>query len=157
MDLKEFLEQVASEVNGDFTFAFKLLGFFVFISQEGSESLLTGNMISQRTYYRWLEIVQRAGWGDLLADARLRQVLQEYLWKRFAGLPIDQARERVLKVVEDLIADTETPSLQGKCRQESAAVKDERSETKGRESKTSVLDGGATGGNLGEAMAPNVG
>jgi len=39
MDLKEFLEQVASEVNGDFTFAFKLLGFFVFISQEGSERI----------------------------------------------------------------------------------------------------------------------
>jgi hypothetical protein len=157
MDLREFLEQVASEVNNDFTFAFKLLGFFVFISQEGSEALLTGDMISQRTYYRWMEIVQRAGWGDLLADARLRQVIQEYLWKRFAGLPIDQARERVLRVVEDFIADTETPSLQGNCCQASAAVKGERSETKGRESKTSVLDGGATGSNLGEAMAPNVG
>jgi hypothetical protein len=156
MDIREFLEQVASEVNGDFTFAFKLLGFFVFISQEGSESLLTGNMISQRTYYRWMEIVQRAGWGDLLADARLRQVLREYLWKRFAGLPIDQARERVLRVVEDFIADTEAPSLRAKYRQESAAVKGERSETGGRESKTSVLDGGATGGSLGKAMAPNI-
>ena len=156
MDLREFLEQVASEVNNDFTFAFKLLGFFVFISQEGSEALLTGDMISQRTYYRWMEIVRRAGWGDLLADARLRQVLQDYIWKRFAGLPIDQARERVLRVVEDFIADTEAPSLRAKYRQESAAVKGEQSETEGRESKTSVLDGGATGGSLGKAMAPNV-
>jgi len=156
MDLKEFLEQVASEVNGDFTFAFKLLGFVVYIAQEGSESLLTGNMISQRTYYRWMELVQRAGWGDLLADARLRQVIQEYLWKRFAGLPIDQARERVLRVVENLIAETEVPSLQVNRRQESAAVQGERSETEGRESTTSALDGGAPGGRPGKAMAPNV-
>jgi len=156
MDLNEFIEQVAFEVNGDFTIAFKLLGFFVFISQEGSETLIYKRMISQRTYYRWLHILEAAGWGDLLADARLRQVLQEYLWKRFAGLPIDQARERVLRMVGEFISDTEVPSLQGKCCQASAAVKGERSETKGRESKTSVLDGGATGGSLGKAMAPNV-
>ena len=156
MDIKEFIEQIASEVNGDFTFAFKLLGFFVFISQEGCESILSKRMISRRTYYRWLSIIDAAGWGDLLADARLRQVLQEYLWKRFAGLPIDQARERVLRVVGDFIADTEVPSLRANYRQESAAVKGERSETEGRESKTSVLDGGATGGSLGKAMAPNV-
>jgi 2-polyprenyl-3-methyl-5-hydroxy-6-metoxy-1,4-benzoquinol methylase len=58
-------------------------------------------------------------------------------------------------VVEDFIADTEASSLRAKYRQESAAVKGERSETEGRESKTSVLDGGATGGSLGKAMAPN--
>ena len=153
-EVKEFIDQIVEEAQGDYPSAFKLLGFVVYIAQEGSESLLSGKMISQRTYYRWMEMVQRAGWGDLLADARLRQVLQEYLWKRFAGLPIDQARERVLRVVGNLISETEAPSLQGKCRQASAAVKGERSETKGRESKTSVLDGGATGGNLGKAMAP---
>jgi hypothetical protein len=131
-----------------------MLGFVVYIAQEGSDSLLSGTMISQRTYYRWLNLVQRAGWGDLLADARLRQVLQEYLWKRFAGLPIDQARERVLRVVENLIAETEVPSLQVNRRQESAAVQGERSETEGRESTTSALDGGATGGSLRKAMAP---
>ena len=155
-EVKEFLDQVVEEAQGDYPSAFKLLGFVVYIAQEGSESLLSGKMISRRTYYRWLELVQRAGWGDLLADARLRQVLQEYLWKRFAGLPIDQARERVLRVVGDFIADTEAPSLRAKYRQESAAVKGEQSETEGRESKTSVLDGGATGGSLGKAMAPNV-
>ena len=100
--------------------------------------------------------MRRAGWGERLAGARLRQVLQEYLWKRFAGLPIDQARERVLRVVGDFIADTEAPSLRAKYRQESAAVKGERRETEGRESQTSVLDGGATGGSLRKAMAPNV-
>ncbi len=155
MDVNDFINQIAEETNDDYPQAFKLLGFVVYVAQEGSESLLTGKMISQRTYYRWLGLVQRAGWGDLLADARLRQVLQEYLWKRFAGLPIDQARE-VLRVVGDFIADTEAPSLRAKYRQESAAVKGEQSETKGRESKTSVLDSGATGGNLGKAMAPNV-
>jgi len=154
-EVKEFLHQVAEEAKGDYPTAFKLLGLVVYVAQEGSESLLTGKMISQRTYYRWMEIVQRAGGGDLLADARLRQVLQEYLWKRFAGLPIDQARERVLRVVGDFIADTEASSLQGKYCQASAAVKGERSETGGRESKTSVLDGGATGSNLGKAMTPN--
>ena len=106
-EVKEFLDQVVEEAQGDYPSAFKLLGFVVYVAQEGSESLLTEKMISQRTYYRWLGLVQRAGWGDLLADARLRQVLQEYLWKRFAGLPIDQARERVLRVVGDFIADTE--------------------------------------------------
>lgn len=156
MNVSEFITQIAETSNDDYPHAFKLLGFVVYVAQEGSESLLSGKMISQRTYYRWLELVQRAGWGDLLADARLRQVLQEYLWKRFAGLPIDQARERVLRVVGDFIADTEAPSLRAKYRHESAAVKGEQSETEGRESKTSVLDGGATGGSLGKAMAPNV-
>ena len=156
MDVSEFITQIAEASNDDYPQAFKLLGFVVYVAQEGGESLLSGKMISQRTYYRWMEIVHRAGWGDLLADARLRQVLQEYLWKRFAGLPIDQARERVLRVVGDFIADTEAPSLRGKCCQASAAVKGERSETEGRESKTSALDGGATGGNLRKARAPNV-
>ena len=41
-------------------------------------------------------------------------------------------------------------------RQESAAVNGERSETEGRELKKSVIDGGATGGSLRKAMAPNV-
>jgi len=153
-EAKEFIHQIAEEAKGDYPIAFKILGLVVYVAQEGSESLLTGKMISQRTYYRWMEIVQRAGWGDLLADARLRQVLKEYLWKRFAGLPIDQARERVLRVVGDFIADTEAPSLRAKYRQGSAAVKGEQSETEGRESKTSVLDGGATGGSLEKAMAP---
>ncbi len=155
--VKEFLDQVAEEAQGDYPIAFKLLGLVVYVAQEGSDSLLSGELISQRTYYRWLEMVQRAGWGDLLADARLRQVLQEYLWKRFAGLPIHQARERLLRVVGNLISETEAPSLQAKRRQESVAVKGERSETEGHESKTSALDGDVTGGRLVKAMAQNVG
>jgi len=156
LNCRAFVDEVGEIADGNYAMGFKLLGFIVFMTQEGADPLLSGKLISQRTYHRWMDLINRAGWGDLLADARLRQVLQEYIWKRFAGLPIDQARERVLRVVGDFIADTEAPSLRAKYRQESAAVKGEQSETEGRESKTSVLDGGATGGSLGKAMAPNV-
>jgi len=150
LNCRAFVDEVGEIADGNYAMGFKLLGFIVFMTQEGADPLLSGKLISQRTYHRWMDLINRAGWGDLLADARLRQVLQEYIWKRFAGLPIDQARERVLRVVGDFIADTEAPSLRAKYR------KGEQSETEGRESKTSVLDGGATGGSLGKAMAPNV-
>ena len=63
VNVKKFVDEIAEETKGDYASAFKLLGFVIYVAQQGSDSLLTGEMISQRTYYRWLEIVQRAGWG----------------------------------------------------------------------------------------------
>lgn len=147
-EIEEFLHQVAKQAQGDYSIAFKLLGLVVYVAQEGSDALLTGKMISLRTYYRWLEMVKHAGWGDLLADARLRQVIQDYIWKRFAGLPIDQARDRVLRVVTDLVSETEARSINANCCQASAAVKDM---AEGREAEPSALEVGAHACSLGEA------
>jgi hypothetical protein len=154
LDCGQFIKEVGMICGGDYPAAFKLLGFVVYVAQEGNDYLLTGNMISQRTYYRWIEIVKRAGWGDLLADARLRQTIKDYLWSRFAGLPIERARRQVLESVDLIISESEAPSLQAIGRQASDAVKGERSESGGREAKPSALDGGANGGSLGEATAP---
>ena len=155
-DVREFIDQITEAKEGDYAIAFKLLGFVVYIAQEGSDSLLTGNMISQRTYYRWLEIVKRAGWGDLLADARLRHVIKEYLHQKFSGLPIKNARMKVMEAVASMVGEVKAPSLQAKSRQASDAVKGERSESEGHEAQPSALDGDATGGSMKKAMAPNV-
>jgi len=141
---------------GKYSFSFKLLGFMVYVAQEGNERLLSGSLISQKTYYRWMDLISQAGWGELVADARLRNTIQDYLWSRFAGLPIARARRQVIKAVDLIISESEAPSLQAIGRQESGAVKGERSETEGREAKPSALDGDATGGRLEKAMAPNV-
>ena len=61
MNVKRFIDELSKETGGDFPIAFKLLGFVIYVAQEGSDSLLTGEMISQRTYYRWFEMVKRAG------------------------------------------------------------------------------------------------
>ena len=45
MDVDEFITQIAEISNDDYPQAFKLLGFVVYIAQEGTECLLTGKMI----------------------------------------------------------------------------------------------------------------
>ena len=110
MDVNQFIQETAEALNGDYPQAFKLLGFVVYVAEAGGDQLLTGDLISRQTYFRWMEIVKRAGWGDLLADARLRQALQEYLWQRFEGLPIETARAKVLIAVKDAIAQTTQPN-----------------------------------------------
>jgi hypothetical protein len=154
MDVNDFVTQIAEASNDDFPQAFKLLGFVVFLTQEGHEEIIARNMISQRTYIRWMDVIQKAGWGDLVADARLRQVVQEYLWKRFEGLPIDLAREKLLNVISDMVCNPSAPALKAKSRQASDAVKGERSEAEGREGMSSALDGGADGGSLEKLTAP---
>jgi len=141
METQKFIEDVAITAKGDYTLAFKLLGFVVFVAQEGDTSLLSGSMISPRTYYRWLEQVQKAGYGDLLADARMRQALKEYCWQKFAGLPIHSARSQTLAAIRDLITEVEAPTLQASSRQGSETVKGLRSRSEGREAKLSALDG----------------
>lgn len=151
---REFVYQIASEMDGDYPLAFKLLGFVVFLTEEGIDELLSGDLISPRTYERWMNVIDRAGWGDLLADARLRKELQDYLWKRYAGLPITRTRKETLSNVRNFLDEVKALPLQAQSRQASEAVKGERSETEGREAQTSALDGGADGGSLSGEGAP---
>lgn len=157
MEVRKFVDQVAAEMDGDYPLAFKLLGFVVFIAEEGNDALQSGDLISPRTYSRWMSVIDRAGWGDLVADARLRKELEDYLWSRFAGLPLNVAREQTINTVRTFLADSEARSPKAFTRQVSAGVKGERSKTEGREAMPSALDAGAIGGSLDEATAPNKG
>ena len=103
-----------------------------------------------------MNIVQKAGWGDLVADVRLRKVVQEYVWKRFAGLPIKVAREKILALVTDIVSDSKERSLQAIGHQSRAGVKGEFNESGGSEAKPSALDGGADGGSLRRKGMPKV-
>ncbi|MBN2556131.1 MAG: hypothetical protein JXA97_09370 [Anaerolineales bacterium] len=136
MDVNQFIQDAAQAAKGDYAQAFKLLGFVVYVAEAGGDQLLTGDLISRQTYFRWMEIVKRAGWGDLLADARLRQALQEYLWQRFEGLPIETARAKVLTAVKDAIAQTTQPNRTPKITANRCAASEEvkggRSPAEGR-------------------------
>jgi len=156
LEVKQFLHQVADQTQGDYPIAFKLLGFVVYFAQEGSDTFLSGEMISPRTYHRWMRLVDQAGWGDLVADARLRKELQDYMWKRFAGLPVSQARQEIINTVRSLVTDEKAQSLQATSRQVSETVNGERSESVGREAQPNALDGRTAGGSLSEATAPVV-
>jgi hypothetical protein len=154
LNVTEFVEKVAEVNGGDYPGAFKLLGFAFFIVESGSEGLLANGRVSQKTMVRWIENIEKAGWGDIVSDARMRLVVQDYLWRRFAGLPIRLAREKVRDIVAEIISKTEEQPPQAVSRQESDAVKGERSECEARKAQPSALDGRATGGSLGGAAAP---
>ena len=110
MNVDKFIQDAAQAAKGDYAQAFKLLGFVVYVGEEGGDELLTGDLISRQTYFRWLDAIKRAGWGDLLADARLRHVIHEYLWQRFEGLPNEDARAKVLHAVNDALAQLTEPN-----------------------------------------------
>ena len=78
----------------------------------------------------------------------MRQLVSEYIFSRFAGLPIPQARNRVEEVVGSIVGEFEAFPLKAESRQESEAVKGERSETTDHEAKRSALNGRADGGSL---------
>jgi hypothetical protein len=67
---KKFIQDVASVSEGDYSAGFEMLGFELFVSQCGPKPLLAGQMVSTRTYFRWVETIKAAGWGRLLADVR---------------------------------------------------------------------------------------
>lgn len=79
---QQFLDDVAAVADGDYAASFKMLGFVLYVSEFGGEKLLSGDLVSPRTYYRWVDLVNSAGWGDLLADIRLEQALSEYVTTR---------------------------------------------------------------------------
>ena len=75
---QQFLDDVAQVSDGDYATAFKMLGFVQYVSEVGADAFLSGELVSPRTYYRWIETVKAAGWQGLLADVRLTQALREY-------------------------------------------------------------------------------
>jgi hypothetical protein len=154
MKAKEIVDSVVESSVGDYSMAFKLLGFLSFLAEEGSGPFLAGNVLTPRTYHRWLENLRQSGLEALALDVRLRQLVREYTHSRFAGLPIDKARSKVLDTVCSIIGEEEALPLQAQSRQASEAVKSERSETEGREAQPSALDGGADGGSLSGVGAP---
>ena len=81
-DWRQFLDDVAAVADGDYAASFKMLGFVLYVSEFGAEKLLSGALVSPRTYYRWVDVVNSAGWGDLLADIRFEQALLEYVSTR---------------------------------------------------------------------------
>jgi hypothetical protein len=154
MKAREIVKSVVASSEGDYTLAFKLLGFLVFLAEEGSDPFLSGEVLSPRTYHRWVEGLRKAELEGFALDARMRQLVSEYVQSRFAGLPIPQARMRVMEAVGSMVEEPEARSPQATGRQASAAVK---GLAEGREAKPSALDSYADGGSLGEATAPMVG
>jgi hypothetical protein len=122
LNVLRFVDEIAEITNDDYPSALKPLGFMIFISQEGHQTLIAQNHISERTYHRWMEIIRRAGWGDLLSDARLRQAVSETIWQRVSGLPIDKSRKKVLHAIQAIVADIEPRSPQAIRRQASDAA-----------------------------------
>jgi hypothetical protein len=149
------VNSIVSEGIGDYSIAFKLLGFLVYLAEEGPESFLAGSVLSPRTYYRWIEALRSAGLEELALDARMRELVRDYVWMRFGGLPIHKTRANVLEVVGSMIGEEEARSLQAISRQSSARVQGKRSEAVGREAEPSALDANADGGSMREATAPS--
>lgn len=79
LQYRQFLSDVAQVADGDYATGFKMLGFVLFVAENGDEDLLSGSMVSLRTYYRWLETIKAAGWQSLLAELRLSQAIREYV------------------------------------------------------------------------------
>jgi hypothetical protein len=99
LDQEKFLREVAQVSGGNYTTAFKLLGFVTYVSEYGADRLLSGSMVSLRTYYRWGEIIKAAGWESLLSDVRFDQALREYI-SSLEGQP-DVVRQTVLSKLEE--------------------------------------------------------
>jgi len=149
--VREFLRDTAQASGDDYATAFKLLGLVVFVAQEGIDPLLSGRLISPRTFHRWADSLKTAGWGDLLTEARLRLAVRDFVKDRLGGLPPALARERVVEAARVAAESEEALSPQAVGRQASDAVK---GLAEGREAKPSALDGVAAGGSLREATAP---
>jgi hypothetical protein len=108
--LRELVEDVARVADGDYPTGFKMLGFVLYVSEHGAEELLSGAMVSPRTYYRWVDTVKTAGWDSVLADVRFKQALREYV----TGLKgrSSEARNTVLGKLNEVLAG-ETVSATG--------------------------------------------
>lgn len=153
MKSREFVDKAVLVLSGDYIRAFKLLGFVLYLAEEGPEPFLSGRVMSPRTYNRWIDELRECDLDGFALDARLRQLVNEYLWKRFGGLPIPLAREKVLDAVGVMIGEKDALSLQAISRQLGERVKGEHSEAEGRETKANALDAGADGGSLRQATA----
>ena len=77
MEIRQFVDCVALETEGDYSQAFKLLGFVPFLTEEGPDIFLSGEILSPRTYHRWVEKLRKAGLGGFALDARMRKLVSE--------------------------------------------------------------------------------
>ncbi|MCH8093414.1 MAG: hypothetical protein IH953_02360 [Chloroflexi bacterium] len=150
---KEFVEQAAIGLSDDYVRAFKLLGFVLYLAEEGPEPFLSGRVMSPRTYNRWIEELGICNLDGFAMDARLRQLVNEYVRKRLGGLPIPLARSKVLDAVGVMIGEKDALSLQAISRHASARVQGEETEAEGREAEPNALDAGADGGSMRQATA----
>jgi len=96
-----FLDDVARVADGDYATAFKMLGFVLYVSEFEADRLLSGAMISPRTFYRWVETLKQAGWGSPLSHVRFEQALQEYI----TGLDVnaEEVRDLVLRKLDAVL------------------------------------------------------
>ena len=58
--MDKFIDDVREISEGDGSLCFKLLGLVVDVTEEGAGRLLSGEFISPHTYYRWMELIDRA-------------------------------------------------------------------------------------------------
>ena len=77
IDVNEITIQLATVTRDDYSQALKLLGFLVFIGNEGSELLQSGKYISNQTYCRYMALIKQAGLGGFEVDNLHEQVIQE--------------------------------------------------------------------------------
>lgn len=110
VNTKRVIHDFSKACSEDYTQAFKLLGLVVFVAQEGNEPLLSGEMISPRTYYRWVEKIKQAGYGDLLAEARLRQVISDFINQRLSDLSSSEVSAQINQVVQSSLELENTPN-----------------------------------------------
>jgi ABC-type transport system substrate-binding protein len=111
---RRFLDDVARASEGDYASAFKMLGFVLYIADRGADSLLSGAMVSPRTYYRWVDTVNAAGWASLLADVRIRQAINEYTTCLLHNGSLDrqQVKQKLDAAVNAAVAGTaSSPTL----------------------------------------------
>ena len=99
IDVNEITIQLATVTRDDYSQALKLLGFLVFIGNEGSELLQSGKYISNQTYCRYMALIKQAGLGGWLLDIRLRQILVEMIEVRLGGFEVDNLHEQVIQEV----------------------------------------------------------
>ncbi|MFV2045259.1 MAG: hypothetical protein ACC700_18755 [Anaerolineales bacterium] len=153
MNVREIVRSVVESGVSSYSVAFKLFGFLVFLAEEGPEPFLSGEVLSSRTYFRWIDDLRNAGLGELVLDARMRQLVQEYIAGKFGGLPINKTREKMLETVESMVRKEDAASLRAISHQAGGRVKGERSEDEGLEAKPRALDAATDGGSLREATA----
>jgi len=131
MNVRRLVKDLAVAAGDDYSQACKVLGMVVFALSEGVEPLLGGGLVRDSTFFRWMDLLRAAGWGELVCGTDYRRALEGILATRPS------------------IGEALSP--QALSHQASDAVKGLAG---GREAEPSALDGVAAGGSPREATAP---
>jgi len=92
MKAREIVDSVVASRVGDYSIAFKLLGFLVFLAEEGPDPFLAGNLLSPRPTIAGWNLCVDAGWGGL------RWMLGSVSWSASTRIP---ASEDCRSIVRD--------------------------------------------------------